>query len=107
MEFPAGMHHYFDKKVCTFHYWLAYVSPKRSWEDYLRLERAGSASAGYVLTLPPDEVIKAAEVAAAKPLPTDARTPLPDPAAEAKPPVSGAPALASTQQASTSKQETE
>jgi hypothetical protein len=59
MEFPAGMHHYFDQKVCTFHYWLRYVKPKRGWEDYHEHAKAESATAGYVMTLPSDEVIKA------------------------------------------------
>jgi hypothetical protein len=58
MEFPAGMHHYFDKKVCTFHYWLLYVNPRKGWEEYLEFARAEGAAAGYVVTLPPDVVMK-------------------------------------------------
>jgi hypothetical protein len=60
MEFPEGMHHYFDEKVCSFHHWFLYVRPKKSWENYLRFAQAEGAAAGYHITLPPDEVIKAA-----------------------------------------------
>jgi hypothetical protein len=56
MEFPEGMHHYFDEKVCSFHHWFLYVRPRMGWEKYLA--RAGGG-AGYHLTLPSDEVMKA------------------------------------------------
>ncbi len=58
MEFPAGTHHYFDQKFCTFHYWLRFVRPKKGWEEYHKFVKTDSTSAGYNLTLPPDEVIK-------------------------------------------------
>jgi hypothetical protein len=60
MEFPEGMRHYFNEKVCSFHYWFLFVRPRKEWEDYLTFARADGASAGYHLTLPPDEVIKTA-----------------------------------------------
>ena len=60
MEFPEGMHHYFAEKVCTFHHWFLYVRPRRGWENYLTFAQAEGASAGYHLTLPPDEVMRAA-----------------------------------------------
>lgn len=60
MEFPEGMHHYFDEKVCSFHYWLLYVRPRKGWEDYLSFEQADGAAAGYHVTLPPEEVIRTA-----------------------------------------------
>ena len=60
MEFPEGMHHYFDGKVCSFHQWLLYVRPRKGWEDYLTFAQADGAAAGYHVTLPPDEVIRAA-----------------------------------------------
>ncbi len=59
MEFPVGVHHYFDRKVCTFHYWFLYVKPKKGWEEYLKSARAESAAAGYLLTVPPEELVKA------------------------------------------------
>jgi hypothetical protein len=59
MEFPEGMHHYFDEKVCSFHHWLLYVRPRKGWEDYLIFAHADGAAAGYHVTLPPDEVIRA------------------------------------------------
>jgi hypothetical protein len=59
MEFPEGMHHYFDEKVCSFHHWFLYVRPRQGWEKYLAFARAESAAAGYNVTLPPDEVVKA------------------------------------------------
>jgi hypothetical protein len=60
MEFPEGMHHYFDEKVCSFHHWFLYVRPRKGWENYLNFAKADGAAAGYHLTLPPDEVIAAA-----------------------------------------------
>lgn len=59
MEFPEGMHHYFDEKVCSFHHWVLYVRPRRGWEEYLTFVQAEGAAAGYHVTLPPDEVIRA------------------------------------------------
>lgn len=59
MEFPVGVHHYFDQKVCTLHYWTLYVKPKRRWQEYLKFVQADSVAAGYHLTLPSDEVVKA------------------------------------------------
>lgn len=59
MEFPEGMRHYFDEKVCSFHQWFLYVRPRKGWENYLAFARADGATAGYHITLPPDEVIKA------------------------------------------------
>jgi hypothetical protein len=66
MEFPVGVHHYFSEKACTFHFWLLQVFPKRSWEEYLKFAKAEGASIGYVLTFPPDEVIRAATTKAAQ-----------------------------------------
>ena len=60
MEFPEGMHHYFDEKVCSFHHWFLYVRPRRGWENYLIFAKADGAAAGYHLTFPSDEVMEAA-----------------------------------------------
>jgi hypothetical protein len=87
MEFPVGVHHYFEEKVCTFHFWLLYVRPKRSWEEYLKLERTHSESAGYVLTFPSEELVKA--VLAGGALPKEASSPQPQASSEAKPASAG------------------
>ncbi len=93
-----GVHHYFEEKVCTFHFWLLYVRPKRSWEEFLKLERAHSESAGYILTFPSDELIKAVLAGGALQK-VEAPGPQPPASPEAKPASAGeASAGAPTQQ---------
>ena len=75
MEFPPGVHHYFQEKVCTFHFWLLYVKPKKGWEEYLKFTTADGASAGYVLTFPPEAVMKEPSGGAARSPPPAPATP--------------------------------
>ena len=83
MEFPPGIHHYFQQKVCTFHYWFLYVNPKKGWEEYLKFAKTDGGSAGYVLTFPPESVVKAVGMPATE-VPAPAQSP-PQPAAQPAP----------------------
>ncbi len=58
MEFPEGMHHYFEEKLCTFHHWSVHIRPRKTWEEYHRFAELEAAGIGYHLTFPPEDVMR-------------------------------------------------